>query len=118
MTLSLIRRISLFGFGFLIGIVLIAFFYLKKNTEFNYGPQARVKSSLLSKSEIRYESPNLENIFTDSLVKGIIESGKVNFKKSQTNTDECNVYYITYQIQNFIEIENCEDYIRLISSSQ
>lgn len=118
MAFSLIRRISLFGFGFLIGIVLLAFFYRQKNTEFNYGPQARVKNSLLSKSEIRYESPNLEDIFTDSIVKDIIESGKVNFKKSQTNTDECSVYHITYQIQNFIEIENCEDYIRLISSSE
>lgn len=118
MAQSLSRRLSLFGFGFLIGIILLTFFYRKKNTEFNYSPQARVKSSLLSKSEIRYETSYLENIFTDSLVKDIIELGKVDFKKSQTNRDECNIYHITYQIQNFIEIENCADYIRLLSTSQ
>ncbi|MCY4561472.1 MAG: hypothetical protein OXC03_04025 [Flavobacteriaceae bacterium] len=110
------NRLILYGFGFFIGLIVLLFIWDKKDAQFNYTPQARVKRSLLSKNEIR-QSVSKEKFTNDSIVRFLIEHGKVVFSKSITNRDSCNLYHIKYKSEAFIEIENCPSYIHLTESN-
>ena len=104
------NRVTLFGFGFLMGLIILIFIWRQKEAQFNYGPQARVKTSLLSKPKIEYHT-NPNEKFSDSLIRHMIHDGKVVFSKSITNRDSCNRYHIEYQNTKFLDIENCTDCI-------
>lgn len=89
------------------GLIILVFIWKQKDAQFHYGPQARVKTSLLSKSIIEYQN-NTNGFYNDSLIRHMISNGKVVFSKSITNRDSCNLYHIDYQKNQSIEIENCK----------
>ena len=111
----MIKRIRLFGFGFIAGIIILSI-----------GPENRLKKTFLNyidyfnmskrvhyhilKSEIVLED-NLENKYEiDELIEAI-KISKINFKKSNTDFDECKYYLLETKL-NFhdseIEIKYCE----------
>ena len=111
----MIKRIRLFGFGFIAGIIILSI-----------GPENRLKKTFLNyidyfnmskrvhyhilKSEIVLED-NLENKYEiDELIEAI-KISKINFKKSNTDLKECKYYILETKLNlqdSEIEIKYCE----------
>ena len=111
----MIKRIRLFGFGFIAGILILSI-----------GPENRLKKTFLSyinyfsmskrvhyhilKTDIVLEG-NLKNKYEIDEVIEAIKISKINFKKSKTDLEECKYYLLETKL-NFhyseIEIKYCE----------
>tara|TARA_A100001035_G_scaffold100989_1_gene79055 strand:+ start:310 stop:687 length:378 start_codon:yes stop_codon:yes gene_type:complete len=111
----MLKRIRLFGFGFIAGILILSI-----------GPENRLKKTFLSyinyfsmskrvhyhilKTDIVLEG-NLKNKYEIDEVIEAIKISKINFKKSKTDLEECKYYLLETKL-NFhyseIEIKYCE----------
>ena len=114
--MNLIKRIGYYFFGLSIGIVLISFIFNGKKTSCNYGPQARVKSQLLSKIIIIPDSLIERNISSES-IKIFIKNSSVDFSMSNTQKDSCKTYVLKGYLsskQSSIEVENCSKALSII----
>jgi hypothetical protein len=119
--MKLINRFIYFFVGLSIGLIFLAFLFQKKNTKFNYLPNSRVINDINSK-KIHY-SPELHTAFaknkiTTSKVQEIIKYGEVNFSKSNTKLDSCNIYTIETTIEQIsyaVKLENCKNEVKVIS---
>ena len=111
----MIKRIRLFGFGFLAGILILSI-----------GPENRLKKTFLSyidyfnmskrvhyhilKSEIVLEDKLKNNYEIDELIEAI-KISKINFKKSITDLEECKYYVLETKLNlqdSEVEIKYCE----------
>ena len=119
--MKLINRLIYFFVGLSIGLIFLAFLFQKKKTKFNYLPNSRVINDISSKSF--HYSPKLltaiaKNKITTSRVQKIIKFGEVNFSKSNTKLDSCNIYIIETKIDQInysVELENCKNEVKIIS---
>ncbi len=108
------RFLYYFG-GFTIGIIFLVFFLSGKKTSCEYGPDARtLKSIRVLKHEY---SDQAEQFFTEhnidtASVNHILKTGDVDFSKSKTHLDSCNIYNVfgEYKKLNLeIIIERCDN---------
>ena len=116
--MKLLYRIGFYLVGFSVGMVFLTFILDKKKTEFNYTPSARVKNNLLNKKIIIPSELLIENrTLTDSLIYFYIKNGTINFSKSETKKDSCNIYYFEIKSNNkgFFTVANCKKKLNLIS---
>jgi len=119
--MKLINRLIYFFVGLSIGLIFLAFLFQKKKTKFNYLPNSRVINDISSKSF--HYSPKLltaiaKNKITTSKVQKIVKFGEVNFSKSNTKLDSCNIYIIETKIDQInysVELENCKNEVKIIS---
>lgn len=119
--MKLINRLIYFFVGLSIGLIFLAFLFQKKKTKFNYLPNSRVINDISSKSF--HYSPKLltaiaKNRITTSRVQKIVKFGEVNFSKSNTKLDSCNIYIIETKIDQInysVELENCKNEVKIIS---
>ena len=114
--MALIKRIAYYFFGLSIGIILISFIFNGKKTSCNYGPQARVKSQLLSKVIIIPDS-FIERNISDESIKNFIKNSSVDFSMSNTKKDSCKTYVLNGYLsskQSSIEVENCSKSLSII----
>ncbi|CAI8363016.1 MAG: DUF4258 domain-containing protein [Flavobacteriaceae bacterium] len=119
--MKLINRLIYFFVGLSIGLIFLAFLFQKKKTKFNYLPNSRVINDISSKSF--HYSPKLltaiaKNKITTSRVQEIVKFGEVNFSKSNTKLDSCNIYIIETKIDQInysVELENCKNEVKIIS---
>ena len=112
--MNLLRRFGFFISGFSIGLIILAVFLRGKKTSCDYGPNARTIKSIRSKAKVfspeSYLFINSQNIDTTT-VNSLIATGDVNFSKSETKLDSCNIYYIENKLNNnpvTITVRNCE----------
>ncbi|GIM49639.1 DUF4258 domain-containing protein [Capnocytophaga stomatis] len=107
--MSILKRIGYYSIGLSIGIVIVAFFFKKKETEaFCYFPNCRVLKDLRSKTieispEIIATKEELTKVFTD---------GNVLFAKSDVKAVPCKIYVIEGDLQGKkveITVENCKE---------
>lgn len=107
--MSILQRIGYYSIGLSIGIVLVAFFLMKKETEqFCYLPNCRVLKDIRSKKmeitpEITLSKEELLKIFT---------VGEVLFSKSNVNSKPCKMYVVQGEWQEKkveLTVENCSD---------
>ncbi|MFL2590790.1 MAG: hypothetical protein ACJ0PY_02915 [Flavobacteriaceae bacterium] len=85
------KKIKLFSFGLILGIIFLITFLNGKKASCNYGPTSRVKNNLKQKKWI-FEN---KKIVLDSFnVINFLENSKVDFNKSNTKKDSCRVYYL------------------------
>lgn len=90
------------------------FFLSGKRTSCDYSPNARtlknirIKERVFSQDAILFfQSNNLDTSNVDKVLHG----GKVNFGKSKTDREPCNIYFVTGKLDiNTLElqIENCD----------
>ena len=116
--MKLLYRIGFYLIGFSVGLVFLTFILDKKKTEFNYTPSARVKNNLLKKKIIIPSELLIKNsTLTDSLIYFYIKNGTINFSKSETKKDSCNIYYFEIKSDNkgFFTVANCEKRLNVIS---
>ncbi|MFK8271744.1 DUF4258 domain-containing protein [Capnocytophaga stomatis] len=107
--MSIFKRIGYYFIGLSIGIVIVAFFFKKKETEaFCYFPNCRVLKDLRSKTmEISPEITATRN----ELIK-IFTEGNVLFSKSNTKAVPCKMYVIEGNLQGKkveVTVENCQE---------
>ena len=108
--MSLFKRLFTFGIGFFIGIMLLIFFWDKKDASFNYGPDARVISQIL-KREKQVVEPNVEKFLQNRSIdstglRKIIKNADINFSKSNQHKEPCREYFIESQHkQDLLELQ-------------
>ena len=119
--MKLINRLIYFFVGLSIGLIFLAFLFQKKNTKFNYLPNSRVINDINSKSfhySTELHTAFAKNKITASKVIKIIKYGEVNFLKSNTKLDSCNIYTIETTIEQIsyaVKLENCKNEVKIIS---
>ncbi|WP_286761638.1 hypothetical protein [Salegentibacter sp. UBA1130] len=112
--MKLIHRIGYFSVGLFFGIVILLFFLSGKKTSCDYSPDARVLKNIRIKERIFTEEAfsYFENNKLDTaLVSQSLEYGDVDFSRSNTDTEPCNIYLITNKVDSAIlelQIENCD----------
>ena len=119
--MKLIHRLTYFGGGFLIGMVLLFFFLGGKRASCDYGPNARTLKNIRSK-ELVVDSSSVMVLSQMSMdtsdVGQVLRTGDVDFSKSQTRLDSCRVYWISgnsgEQLLQF-EVENCSEEARVFN---
>ena len=108
--MKLLQRLGYYLAGFAVGLIFLAFFLKGKNFSCDYGPHARVKKAITTKP-IQYNGND------STLVKTILNTGKVDFSKSDTRKKPCGQYYVEALVDNEtigLEIENCETLVKVI----
>lgn len=113
--MNLLRRFGFFISGFSIGLIILAVFLRGKKTSCDYGPNARTIKTIMLKPKVFsvdaihfLKNHNIDSTAIDEL----IASGNVNFTKSETHLDSCNIYYVENKYSNkliSITIRNCEE---------
>lgn len=112
--MKLIHRIAYFSVGLFFGIVLLIFFLGGKRASCDYTPTDRVLKNIRTKS--RTFSPEVLSYFEankldTARVSQMLETGDVDFNRSNTKGDPCNVYLVFEEINSEIlelQIENCD----------
>lgn len=112
--MNLKKRFFLYGFGFAIGALVVLFIWNKKDTTFDYMPEARVLKNIQSK-KIKTSIPTklflIEYQIDDLTLINLIKNGNVDFEKSNTNTEPCKTYWIYTSFKEeklSLIIENCD----------
>ncbi|MDT0677228.1 hypothetical protein [Autumnicola musiva] len=113
--MKLIHRLGFYGFGLILGIIILMFFLGGKRTSCDYSPNARVLKNIRIKERsfsedalIFFRTSDLDT----AVVSNILENGNVDFGKSETQKDPCHIYYITGESSKLeqleLQIENCD----------
>ncbi|GAB2768550.1 hypothetical protein [Salinimicrobium soli] len=112
--MKLIHRLGFYLGGFAIGLVILAFFLSGKRTSCDYGPDARVLKNIRIKERVYSEAAaeKLRTLKIDtSEITTILQKGDVDFGRSQTHLDSCNIYLVTGRSQKYdleLLFENCD----------
>ncbi|WP_299362284.1 hypothetical protein [Winogradskyella sp.] len=108
------QRLAYYLSGFAIGLVILMFFLNGKDASCDYGPNARTVKNISSKP-IAYSDEAksfIDNNALDSLtIVKLIKFGNVDFSKSNTKLDSCNIYHIdnSYKERDIeLTVENCD----------
>ncbi len=112
--LDLKNRLAFYGFGFTIGILLVFFFLGGKKASCNWMPNDRMLTIIRSKHIIYSDEAN--RVLTTSPVDStdvyrILETGDIDFSKSNVKNDPCRNYLIngTREQQNIaLRVEVCD----------
>ena len=112
--MKFVHRLAYYGLGLFFGIVILIFFLGGKKTSCDYSPNARVLKNIKIK-ERNFTENSLkffqENRIDTSVVSQILKDGDVDFNKSNTDAEPCNIYYVsghTKEEMVELEIENCD----------
>jgi len=95
---AFLRRFSFFLLGLALGMMLLNFFFSKKNIEFDYLPNARTLKSIRTKPHIVF-APEVKMYMQthriDSVqVMSLLYYGDVDFQKSTLKEVTCPTYFI------------------------
>lgn len=112
--MKLIQRIGYYLGGFSIGLVILAFFFSKKQTSCSYGPEARVLKNINSKKIIHspiFKQEMAAKNLDSTAINYILHKGDINFSESDTRKKPCGIYNIEgdYNEKEIVlTIENCD----------
>ncbi|GER60529.1 hypothetical protein [Patiriisocius marinus] len=119
--MNIAKRFVFFGFGFVIGLILLFFFLGGKKTGCDYGPEARVLKNIRIKPK-SYSEEALKTLAIngwDSTVINIaLKKGDVLFSEGNRELDSCKQYVIehTYKEKPFkMLIENCDSIAKILT---
>jgi|TARA_B100000497_G_C7696249_1_gene425540 hypothetical protein len=112
--MNIAKRFGFYGFGFIIGLLLLFFFLNGKKAGCDYGPDARtlknikIKQRVFSAQSLQYLKKN--NLDT-ATISSLLRFGDVNFGESNTKLDSCKIYVIEGTIKEIkmkMRVQNCE----------
>ena len=96
--MGLTKRLLTFGIGFFIGVMLLIFFWNKKDVSFNYGPDARVISQILKKDKQILERDVKDFLqvrdIDSSRFQEIIKNADIDFSKSKQHKKPCREFFL------------------------
>ncbi len=103
------QRLPYYLFGFVLGIIIVVFVFIKKNTTFDYGPNARVLKNIRTKNII-YSQEIIERMqslkIDSSKINEILKDGNVDIW-NKIKTDSCIEYKIELK-EISLTINNCD----------
>lgn len=107
------KRFGFYGFGFVIGLLLLFFFLNGKKAGCDYGPDARTLKNIKIKQRV-FSAQSLQalkqNNLDTSAVSSLLRFGDVNFGESNTKLDSCKIYVIEGYVKNTnlkMNVQNC-----------
>ena len=107
------KRFGFYGFGFVIGLLLLFFFLNGKKAGCDYGPDARTLKNIKIKQRV-FSTQSLQalkqNNLDTSAVSSLLRFGDVNFGESNTKLDSCKIYVIEGYVKNInlkMKVQNC-----------
>jgi hypothetical protein len=108
------KRLTLYGFGFVIGILLVFFFLGGKKASCNWLPNDRILNIIRQKKidfseEVQTQMAAIGSDSTD--IYRILKNGDVDFSKSRVKNDPCRLYWIQGegdQKELVITVEVCD----------
>lgn len=105
--MGLLKRIGFYLGGFALGLIILAFIFKGKDTQFCYSPNCRVLKNIRTKKLIY-----TKDIAKDSvLISELLKNGDVVFSKSNTNSVPCKTYVIEVEKESILlelEVKNCD----------
>ena len=108
------KRFGFYGFGFVIGLLLLFFFLNGKKAGCDYGPDARTLKNIKIKQRV-FSAQSLQalkqNNLDTSAVSYLLRFGDVNFGESNTKLDSCKIYVIEGYVKNTnlkMNVQNCD----------
>ena len=112
--MNIAKRFGFYGFGFIIGLVLLFFFLNGKKAGCDYGPDARTLKNIKIKQRV-FSTQSLQELKKNNLdtatVSSLLKFGDVNFGESNTKLDSCKVYVIEGSVKKIklkMSVQNCE----------
>lgn len=112
--MNIAKRFGFYGFGFIIGLLLLFFFLNGKKAGCDYGPDARTLKNIKIKQRV-YSTQSLQDLKKNNLdtatVSYLLKLGDVNFGESNTKLDSCKVYVIEGSVKKIklkMSVQNCE----------
>ena len=113
------RRFTLFGFGFIIGIILLLFFLNGKNASCDFFPNERMLKILRNKHRV-YSEDVLQLMTTNKIdsiaIDYLLIHGDIDFSKSKVHQEPCRYYWIDGVIlekESSIYVQNCDTVITI-----
>ena len=113
------RRFTLFGFGFIIGIILLLFFLNGKNASCDFFPNERMLKILRNKQRI-YSEDVLQLMTTKKIDSTAIDflfyNGDIDFSKSKVRQEPCRYYWIDgliHEKESSIYVQNCDTLVTI-----
>ena len=113
------RRFTLFGFGFIIGIMLLLFFLNGKNASCDFFPNERMLKILRNKHRTYSEDVlqlMMVNKIDSTAIDNLLYSGDIDFSKSKVRQKPCRYYWIDGFIQEketSIYVQNCDTIVTI-----
>ena len=113
--MKFIHRLGYYLGGFSLGLIILAVVLSGKKASCAYGPNARTVKNISSKPMHFSEGTKffIMRFHLDSTkVSDLIRTGDVDFSKSQTDRDSCNIYTIESMLDDenvIMQVENCRD---------
>tara|TARA_B110000211_G_scaffold182757_1_gene206977 strand:- start:130 stop:501 length:372 start_codon:yes stop_codon:yes gene_type:complete len=108
------KRFGFYGFGFVIGLLLLFFFLNGKKAGCDYGPDARTLKNIKIKQRV-FSTQSLQTLKQNNLdtsaVSSLLRFGDVNFGESNTKLDSCKIYVIEGYVKNTnlkMNVQNCD----------
>lgn len=113
------RRFTLFGFGFIIGIILLLFFLNGKNASCDFFPNERMLKILRNKNRV-YSEDVLQLMTTKKIDSTSIDflfyNGDIDFSKSKVHQEPCRYYWIDgliHEKESSIYVQNCDTLVTI-----
>lgn len=112
--MKFIQRLAYFSVGLFFGIIILMFFLGGKRTSCDYSPNARTLKNIRIKERLFSQEAShffLSNNLDTSNVNTILHDGNVDFGKSETDKEPCNIYFVTGKLDTGtleLQIENCD----------
>lgn len=112
--MNIAKRFGFYGFGFIIGLLLLFFFLNGKKAGCDYGPDARTLKNIKIKQRV-FSTQSLQDLKKNNLdtatVSSLLKLGDVNFGESNTKLDSCKVYVIEGSVKKIklkMSVQNCK----------
>lgn len=112
--MNIAKRFGFYGFGFIIGLLLLFFFLNGKKAGCDYGPDARTLKNIKIKQRV-FSTQSLQELKKNNLdtatVSSLLKLGDVNFGESNTKLDSCKVYVIEGSVKKIklkMSVQNCK----------
>ncbi len=113
------RRFTLFGFGFIIGIMLLLFFLNGKNASCDFFPNERMLKILRNKHRV-YSEDVLQLMTTNKIdstaIEFLLNNGDIDFSKSKVRQEPCRYYWIDgiiHEKESSIYVQNCDTVVTI-----
>lgn len=117
---ELIRRFKLYGFGFLLGLLVVSFIYKGKGCQL----PASAKLEELSYQKLEYTKHGSCRMvcrgITEEEIKVVLKSGKINYDKSDVHDKPCGTYAVEGTTQDGqqvrIVIADCDTISKVVTA--
>ena len=119
--MTILQRIGYYLAGFSLGLIILAFFFKEKKTDFSYLPDARIKKNISSKKiefSNQIQSAIINKQIDSITIRQILKNGNVNLSESEPRIEPCAIYIIEGKANNSqinLSVQNCDSIATILN---